>query len=207
MKKRSIHSIFIVVFLLSAFCSTTALHFHSDRDYIYHENKNRYVLEWSKRKLKWKDFKGPVLSDDFSSETYSFFKLDPVKFGEDDQKYRLIIRNCFVPDKSWTKDTVSKSLLDHEQGHFDLAEASLRFFKKELSEYILKDKESLNEYFVFTQNKWTRYIDSMSTIYDEQTGHGTKIHQQLVWKLKIDSLLHLNALFTNDTVTLKKKEK
>lgn len=178
----------------------------NDRDYIYHENKNRYVLEWNKRNLKWKDFKGIALNKDFTSESYTFYKLDPVQFGEDKDFYKLIIRNCFVPDKSWTTDTLSKSLLEHEQGHFDLSEAGLRFFKKELSMYVIKNKESFNEYFVFTQNKWTNYVDSLSTIYDSDTDHGTKIRQQLNWKVKIDSLLNENTEYSNDTVEIRKWE-
>jgi len=178
----------------------------TDRDYIYHENKNRYVLEWNKRKIKWKDFKGISINNDFASETFTFYKLDPVSFGEDNDFYRLIIRNCFVPDKSWTKDTLSKSLLEHEQGHFDLSEAGLRFFKKELSSYIIKNKESFNEYFVFTQNKWTSYVDSLSTLYDLDTDHGTKIRQQLYWKVKIDSILNRNIAYANDTIEIRKWE-
>lgn len=177
-----------------------------DKDYIYHENKNRYVLEWTKRKLKWKDFKGPIQQSEFSSETFTFYKLDPVAYGENTEHYRLIIRNCFVPDKSWTNDSLNKRLLDHEQGHFDLSEAGLRHFKHELSYYIIKNKESFNEYFVMTQNKWTHFVDSLSDQYDIDTDHGTIVHQQLNWKIKIDSLLNQYPNFSNDTVEIRKRE-
>ena len=96
------------------------------------------VIIWKKtRVLKWEDFrKNPDLQSKASASSAIGFESKPFmehikagnrfKFKIKDMQFKAV----FIPDLSWVMKNVSKknskSLLKHEQGHFDLAEEITR---------------------------------------------------------------------------------
>src|SRR5579872_4267773 len=101
-------------------------------------NPELSVIIWKKTQvLKWVDFKKkPDLKSKASASSAIGFESKPfiehIKAGN---KFKFKIKDMqfnavFIPDLSWVVKNVSKkdskSLLKHEQGHFDLAEEITR---------------------------------------------------------------------------------
>ncbi|MEK6233116.1 MAG: hypothetical protein N2C14_00235 [Planctomycetales bacterium] len=88
-------------------------------------------------------------------------------------------------DKSWNGFPKDRALLDHEQGHFDLAEIAARGARKLLKERVTEKvltgegpdrasaKADLARKIEFYLRAFTRQRDLADTAYDEQTRHGS----------------------------------
>ena len=143
------------------------------------------TISWSKvRKLKWEDFcstvpkNHPHQASTHSGIYNSFYtKGDSIKFT---------IRADFYSMKSWVKkDQKTKSLLRHEQLHFDITELFARKFRKALTEmYWTKSNLSnnFNKLYKTTREACTKYQE----LYDAETDHSKKKEKQRVWEERIE---------------------
>ncbi len=197
----------ILIFL--PFVGATLFVKQQNDGYVYHKEKKRYVLEWSKRKLKWSDFVfKPDTTTKYKAETYTFKMDNEIDGGDPKENYTFILRTCFVPDKSWTKDTTdTEKLLNHEQRHFDIAEVATRKFKMELSNYLIKYDKEFNTFYSNRLKKSRKYLDSLNIKYDSETDHGISFDEQKKWDKKIDDLLRKYEGYANDTVVVKRVKK
>lgn len=92
------------------------------------------------------------------------------------------------PERSWKRKTLGAALLDHEQGHFDIAELHARRARREFErakpDLVVvdpdKDKavtELRKRIGAITQG-WNEALDKDQGAYDEATRHGTRVAEQ-----------------------------
>lgn len=144
------------------------------------------MIEWSPaRKLTWADFKGkPDPSSTNAALTNSSITLSS---EYSDKGIRYIVSCRFNKLLSWGR-VKNDYILNHEQGHFDIAEAHARLLFKNLSEYTFNSKtanEDVNRIYSATMKEHV----SMQKQYDLLSNHSLDTAQQIVWNRKIDSML------------------
>jgi len=158
------------------------------------------VIIWKKtRVLRWNDFKKkPDLKSKASASSAIGFESKPfIEHIKTGNRFKFKIKDMqlnavFIPDLSWVMKNIgkknSKSLLKHEQGHFDLAEeitrktrtkVTNRFHDKSL---VVKGKnEDLAKKYAVSQAtgirkeiecKLQKEFKSQETRYDDKTNHG-----------------------------------
>jgi len=99
-------------------------------------------------------------------------------------KYQVVA--FFDKERSrWNSSKIVHSdwILNHEQRHFDITEIVVRDMNKELS----VTPKSLVDY---TSNKYWHILDSIQSLYDDQTAHSMDSTSQVFWNNKIDKLLN-----------------
>src|SRR4051812_40689663 len=79
------------------------------------------TIHWkSTYELKWSDFQGaPDASSKFAAITKVTVKYS-LKYT--DTSYSYVVECLFNKKLSWVIDTTDLSILEHENGHFDIAE-------------------------------------------------------------------------------------
>ncbi len=163
------------------------------------------TIVWSEQQLAWYNFKG-----DYDTAVYNR-QYGATTFWRVRYSYRpAILQNkitfsvyaWFDARNSWVRpsDINNKSLLLHEQGHFDLAEILARQYRQQLSE---------------TTFSRAGYTDSIKIIfakllsgayatqekYDAETSHGMNSKRQAYWQTFITSELKKLEGFTDKNVT------
>jgi hypothetical protein len=163
-------------------------------------NLKTKIISWSKtRNLKWSDFKKkPDLKSRASANSAIGFESEPmINHFETGGKFQFRIldmhfRAIFIPAFSWVKKTIlrkdQKSLLKHEQGHFDLAEEIVRksniktmaLFRKKVfdvegeNKFVAKNNAVLQVTKIRKkiENSLAKELDREETTYDVKTNHG-----------------------------------
>ena len=144
------------------------------------------IIEWSStRKLTWEDFKGkPDPTSTNAALTNSAITLS----SEYSNKGIRYIVNCkFNKLLSWVR-VKNEYILNHEQGHFDIAEAHARLLFKNLSEYAFNSRtanEDVNRIYSETMKEHV----NMQKQYDLLSNHSLDTVEQVKWDRKIDSML------------------
>lgn len=95
------------------------------------------------------------------------------------------IYNYFIPDSSWTIDTLDKGLLKHEQLHFDIDQLYVRKIKRSIEELRKGKVTDINIYYEKI-NVIMNEMDSLQAKYDEDTFHGAIKEAQKEWEKKIE---------------------
>lgn len=152
------------------------------------------LIEWSpSRKLKWDDFKGtPSPTSNNAALTNSSIT---VEFGYNNKGLTHSIKCRFNKSLSWGR-IKNDYILNHEQGHFDIAEIHARILHKSLLEYTFnaaKVSEDINRIYSGVMN---RHVETQK-LYDQQTNHSIDSAQQRLWDAKIRQLLRDNAEYAN----------
>ena len=144
------------------------------------------IIEWSSaRKLTWADFKGtPDPASTNAALTSSAITLS-TEYSNKQIKY---VVNCkFNKLLSWVR-VKNDYILNHEQGHFNIAEAHARLLFKNLSEYKFNSRTAnadVNRIYAETMKEHV----NMQKQYDLLTNHSLDSTEQKVWDAKIDSIL------------------
>lgn len=148
--------------------------------------KDDNIIEWSaNRKLTWADFKGaPDPSSTNAALTNSSIT---VEFGYNNKGLTHSIKCRFNKQLSWGRIR-NDYILNHEQGHFNIAEAHARILHKNLVEYKF-DSQKVSEDINRIYNDAMKQHVSMQKQYDEVTNHSLDTAQQQLWDRKISSLL------------------
>jgi hypothetical protein len=156
-------------------------------------------LDWSEdRKLSWDDFKKKPPDPPPTT--------DGVKIKAEGKSGLVLpdwecpklptIKAVFEPDSSWV-DPQSKSvdLLDHEQGHFDLAERAARKLNKEIaklklhSEHTTEVCKKLSEELNALYDKANSDLEKEQKKYEDETKHGSDPKEQAKWDKQIKEAL------------------
>lgn len=171
------------------------------------------LKKWSSNSLTWDDFAGKI-PDQRRNLAYTFTMVDYYYVLESlpmqDCKFvfkDIGTQSLFVTFSSWAvKSGQSESLLNHEQGHFDIAQIHAQNLNKEMVENLL-NKEFDCASVALSNDKLTRMeiignqmardifesIEEnwyeMDENYDKETDVGTNNITQLQWDEKINSLL------------------
>ena len=151
----------------------------------------------SGRKLTAGDFKGApdpnsgYLATTFTHLTYQYRR--PVSCS-DKAKIRFQFETGItVGDKSWMKFDKIKSklllqeLLDHEQGHYDIAASLADKLQKILSATCFSRTQYAGQ-IDSVYKSVSKYYDTLQVSYDQETGHGLNKEGQAKWKSRIAAL-------------------
>ena len=151
--------------------------------YTSHAQDTIYWL--SKRKLTWTDFRGvPEGVSGPQAMTMSGISYG-TSYGEKSFSYQ--VKCYFLSKTSWTRSD-SLTLLNHEQGHFDISELFARKLRKAFSEY------SFN-YLTAGEDLRKIYVDilqarnEMNNLYDKETDFSRDKKQQQIWSGRLKSEL------------------
>jgi len=149
-------------------------------------------IEWKPgKKLMWDDFKGiPHDEDPGDALTYTSNQTHFESYAVGSRFEMESQISCyFIKSKSWVKPGKQFAyLLNHEQKHFDLAEAGAREFRKRVHEAHFTEKNFRDEIYRIRQEVESKYR-SLQQQYDKETDHSRKEEEQLRWNEKIDGML------------------
>ncbi len=146
-------------------------------------------FQWHEHgKLSWDDFKGAVNAarDESAAATCCSigFKTNTSGPGS---KPEIIVYNTFYTNKSWVRpDAKLESILEHEQGHFDLCEVYTRKLKKCMNG-IDPDAPGMKEELMRIYSELSNEYEMRQQAYEQETMHGTNIAEQKKWQTMIAS--------------------
>lgn len=150
------------------------------------------LIKWGKNvKIVWSDFKGkPEVNSPFAAMSAVGFNY---KYSSSSNRKTYTIKfeiySTFDRNKSWSKrDLQTKSMLKHEQLHFDIAALVSREFKKD-AENRSYSKNYKNEV-VALFNRYSTSLQKLQQKYDAQTSHGKNKFKQKEW----ENLVHQELL-------------
>ncbi len=140
--------------------------------------------------LSWDDFKGVVNAphDESAAATYCSigFKTNTPAPGA---KPEIVVYNSFYINRSWVReDAKIQSILDHEQGHFDLCEIYTRKLKSMVAHFDLDSPGAKNVLMDIYAQVSSEY-ETRQQAYELETTHGTNLAEQRRWQRIIGSEL------------------
>jgi predicted secreted Zn-dependent protease len=144
------------------------------------------LIDWSvSRKLTWSDFRAKP--DPSSANAALTSSTINVEFGYDKNGFKHSITCRFDKSKSWVR-VKNDYILNHEQGHFDLAEAYARELHKEFQEYKFRKESASDDLNKIYSRVMQKHIEAQDR-YDKQTDHSLDTAKQSAWDVKIRSML------------------
>ena len=149
-------------------------------------------FQWAEHsKLSWDDFKGAVnaANDASAAATYCGIGIKTNNCTREG-KPEIVIYNTFYTKKSWVReDARIASILEHEQGHFDLCEIYTRKLRQRVCNLDLNmpnAKQALIDLYTEVSNEY----ENRQRAYEQETVHGTDIMQQKKWLEMISNELY-----------------
>lgn len=142
--------------------------------------------------LSWDDFDGiPPLVTTYTATISSFID---VEYDSGRSTYKAYAAQHNV--RSWVKrdSTEQKSLLQHEQYHFNITE----IFARRLNQYIGENPNGDKMLFGLRLESLDIDRRDMQDQYDNETDHGTITDIQRRWEFRIDSMLSLKRGWLTD---------
>lgn len=140
-------------------------------------------IDWNpKRKLSWSDFKAPP---DKAISAAALTSTD-IKFdaGFENNSFKFHIHCMFVKNKSWGR-VKNDYILQHEQGHFDIAEIYARKLNKILKSYKPQGNNPGKDVSKIYENIMQGYNEEQD-LYDKETEFSKNHSKQEEWLRKID---------------------
>ena len=141
-------------------------------------------------------FRGSPKPDaEFASVPFIYYRYYyQVDQQMDDGTVKLIVRVKVLPDSaksyfdlSRVKESYVANLLNHEQGHINIAYINGNRLRSalNLTVYSLNYKQEIKTAF----DKYLAEFDKLQTQYDEETNHSIDAKAQRIWDVKIKLLL------------------
>ena len=140
------------------------------------------LVDWNaSRKLTWDDFKAvPVPGSSNAALTSSSINIE---FGYDENGLQYSIKCRFDKNRSWVK-VKNTIVLEHEQGHFDIAEIHARKLNKALRKYAFNSKtvsDDVNKIYDTLMEAHNAYQNQ----YDQETDFSRNKEKQAAWLKKV----------------------
>ncbi len=158
------------------------------------------IIVWSvDRVLEQSDFRASIpdsmLGTNVGAITHLYINVEYKIITKD--TFPVEIYPVFSCTKSWFRNKSQFGLsyaLNHEQGHFDIAEVISRELRKHILNYSNIESNKINkiQYAYFIQYAYNNYFDSldvMQDLYDSETNYSMDTIGQAKWNLKIASML------------------
>lgn len=162
------------------------------------------TITWSSKRLLPNDFKGKwdTVVHNRSNFATTLWKL--TYFYRKDVKnsqLQVIVYAWFDGRRSWIRPSQKSNtaLLQHEQGHFDIAEILARSFRKQVAETVFPDRG----YAELLQNMFSELLSKtydLQNKYDVETTLGEVPAKQRQWQQYIDTTLQSLAAYTDKSV-------
>lgn len=145
------------------------------------------IVDWRDRLLTYEDFQGPqdttFLVYGSPAAAASALRVRVILKSDVNRKVTASITTIFNKSRSWIK-TREASILNHEQGHFNIEELFARRIRKAIKE--LADAGEVDE------NKFKELVNDLFLLkreyqikYDDETTHGFHHDDQARWDEKI----------------------
>ncbi|MEI9810326.1 MAG: DUF922 domain-containing protein [Bacteroidota bacterium] len=150
------------------------------------QESNEELIDWKAgQRLVWNDYKAnPDEGSDAAALTATYLGIE---YTIDEKGLGWKIQCRFSKTRSWGKSKTDY-ILQHEQGHFDIAEIFARKLNKKLSEYKF-DKNGYKKDLKKIYDSVTGEKENLQDQYDKETDHSRKKEEQARWIKKIDELL------------------
>jgi Bacterial protein of unknown function (DUF922) len=150
------------------------------------QEKDEELVDWSAaRKLSWADYKAnPARGSDVAASTTTYLGIE---YTISDKSFGFKIQCRFSKNRSWGLHKTDY-ILEHEQGHFDIAEIFARKLNKAMNEYSFNKRtyqKDLNKMYQDIMKE----KEEMQDKYDKETNHSIHKVNQAEWLKKIASLL------------------
>jgi hypothetical protein len=145
------------------------------------DNNGRF--QWREHsKLSWDDFKGAVNAANAESAAATHCGIGfKTATGSAEGKPEIIVYNIFYTEKSWVRsDAKIPSILDHEQGHFDLCEIYTRRLRNRMTNFDFNVPDIMQALMSVYSEVNAEY-ETRQRAYEEETIHGTNTAQQKKW--------------------------
>jgi hypothetical protein len=177
--------------LVGLSCIATVKAVAKDADSVDETNSPDRFQWHDHTKLSWDDFKGAVNAthDESAAATYCSigFKTAATTPGG---KPEIVVYNSFYINKSWVRsDARIQSILDHEQGHFDLCEIYTRKLKERMNNFNF-DIPNVKQALISIYTELNKEYELRQQAYEQETVHGTNIMEQKKWQVVIASELN-----------------
>ena len=163
--------------------STTALD-----DMLRGDLAEDHAFPWSAtRLLKWSDFQGPPPTEGSEGAKTSYTLYSVWRCRGATFEYRVIAG--FRPRQSWVKAVVlndsaqRRTVLGHEQTHFDLAEVHARIMRRAFRDLAGPCRKPDGDLAALAQ-RVAREEKAEQRRYDAETNHGLLARQQASWSLQ-----------------------
>jgi hypothetical protein len=163
------------------------------RSQVIEKNNSIDIVEWSEnRRLTYNDFRAAqdstFLVYGYPANGSASTKIKAEFTYGSDNRLIVTVTNVFYKSKSWM--VVQKpSVLNHEQGHFDISEIFARRLRKEFRTLI---DNGVEDEMIFQQqfNKCLADLKEFQKTYDTETHHGFSEKEQILWDNKIKNELN-----------------
>ena len=148
-----------------------------------------HALAWSaRRSLTWSDFQGspPSAGSEGAKTSYTLYSV--WKCRGETFEFRVIAG--FRPRQSWVKavvlrdSTQRRTILAHEQTHFDLAEVHARRMRQAFGRVASPCRKTDGELTALAQ-RLAEDEKAEQRRYDAETNHGLRASQQAVWSAAV----------------------
>ncbi len=139
-------------------------------------------IQWSSaKKLEWSDFRNPVKptkEQDVVAITSTGIKYVVAQQKGSPNKVQLHISAVFSQKNSWKNtEGLTPEALDHEQGHFDIAEIYARKIKAEVRNRIITKTDFDKNFKSLYDRNYKDYLEFQKK-YDVETNRGLNTTEQ-----------------------------
>ena len=148
-----------------------------------------HAFAWSARRpLVWSDFQGSPPSEGSEGAKTSYTLYSAWKCRGDVIEFRVIAG--FRPRQSWVRaivlndSTQRRTILGHEQTHFDLAEVHARRIRRAFADLTRPCAKTDAELSALTQ-RLAQEEKAEQRRYDAETDHGLLADQQAAWSRNV----------------------
>ncbi len=164
-------------------------------------SEERLDLNWNEAKLKWSDFKGIAPERSEVDATSSVKTL--LTWKGSGSKIIFEITTVFIKEKSWVvQENATIDLLNHEQRHFDLKEYSTRCLREKILNHKFSSRNDIQKEIDFIVSEVKKEGDFLQEQYDKISDLSKNKEGQLLWDMKIDSLLNSKRDFSESHLEL-----
>ncbi len=147
-----------------------------------------HAIAWSARPLTWDDFQGspPTEGSEGAMTSYTLYSAWKCRGGV----FEFRVMAGFRPRQSWVKPIIlndsiqRRTILGHEQTHFDLAEVHARIMRRALSE-IVNPCRMTDAHLSAIAQRLAREEKVEQRRYDAETKHGLRASQQAAWSTAV----------------------
>ena len=154
------------------------------------------------RQIRWGEFRGVSRRPGGASEDAQIsveLRGGRVRVERENGQFRLgrtTFRIRTNRRQSWVvTNKKSDALLEHEQGHYDLAGLCYRDLVKELRSIRTNSVRELQSEIHRLMEEYDQRSDDLSAQYDDDTGHGTSTERQDAWENSMQDAIRNDTPF------------
>jgi len=152
-----------------------------------------HAIAWTAgRRLTWKDFQGDPPTEGSEGAKTAYTLYSAWKCRGSAFEFRVIAG--FQPRQSWVKAVVlddttqRRTVLSHEQTHFDLAEVHARIMRRAFRDLARPCSQTDAQLSALAQ-RLAQDEKAEQRRYDAETNHGLRASQQAAWSTAVTSRL------------------